>query len=176
MSVRKRRWVTNGLVHEGWQADYFDQAGKRRRKMFGLKKEAEAFLVTARSEVREGVHVADTETVTVAEAGELWIAAKVRAGRERATTGQYRQHLDLHIAPFIGSTKLTSLNVPSVRAFEEKLRDEGRSPAMVRKVLVSLGSLLSDAQERGLIARNVVRDMRGRRRAADSRAEKRART
>jgi len=37
---------------------------------------------------------------------------------------------------------------------------------MVRKALVSLGSLLADAQERGLEARNPVRDMRRARRNA----------
>jgi len=175
MSVRKRKWTTPaGEQREGWQADYVDAKGKRRRKMFDRKKEADAFMVTAASEVREGVHVAEADSVTVAKAGELWIAAKKRSGRERSTTEQYRQHLDLHIEPFIGDTKLTALSVPSIRAFEERLRDEGRSTAMVRKVLVSLGSLIGDAQERGLIARNVVRDMRGRRSAADGRAERRA--
>jgi integrase len=45
---------------------------------------------------------------------------------------------------------------------------------MVRKVRVSLSSLLSDAQERGLVSRNVVRDLRrGRQRGAERRAEKR---
>jgi integrase len=120
------------------------------------------------------VHVAASASCTVRQAGELWIAAVGRAGRERTTVQQYRQHLDLHIAPTIGEVKLTALTPPSLRAFEERLRDTGRSPSMVRKLLVSLGSLLADAQERGLVVRNVVRDIRGRRGNADSRAEKRA--
>ena len=44
---------------------------------------------------------------------------------------------------------------------------------MQRKVLVSLGSLIADAQERGLVARNVVRDMRSRRKGKQERQEKR---
>src|SRR5690606_20553202 len=95
-------------------------------------------------------------------------------GRERSTIDQYRQHLELHIAPFIGATRLNALTLPALRQFEERLLDEGRSPAMVRKVVVSLGSLIADAQERGLVARNVVREMRGRRGSSDRRAEKRA--
>src|SRR5690606_5278051 len=48
------------------------------------------------------------------------------------------------------------------------------SPAMVRKVLVSLGSLLADAQERGLIIRNAVREKaRTRQKGRDKRQEKR---
>lgn len=64
--------------------------------------------------------------------------------------------------------------MPAVRAFEDELRDSGRSPAMVRKVLVSLGSLLADAQERGLVGRNVVREKsRARQKGKDRRHEKR---
>lgn len=176
MSIRKRTWTgADGAERAGWQADYLDAQGVRRRKVFPRKKEAESFLLTARGEVRDGVHVPDSESVTLAEAGRLWLAAKTRAGRERSTTDQYRQHLELHIVPLIGTDRLNTLTVPRIRAFEEKLLDEGRSPAMVRKVLVSLGSLLADAQERGLTARNPVRDMRGRRGTAERRAEKRAR-
>jgi integrase len=47
---------------------------------------------------------------------------------------------------------------------------------MVRKVVGSLGSLLSDAQEQGLAARNPVRDLRrNRRRGKERNAEKRQR-
>lgn len=174
MSVRKRKWSTKGVEREGWQADYIDGQGKRRRKMFARKKDADAFVTGAKVEVRDGVHVADGATITIAEAGRLWIAAKKRAGREQATTEQYRQHLDLHIAPFIGDTKLTAFNAPTLSAFEDRLRDDGRSPAMVRKVRVSLGSLLAHAQRRGLAARNVVREVRGAGDEGEGKAARRA--
>jgi integrase len=87
---------------------------------------------------------------------------------------QYRQQLDLHIAPLIGGLKLSELTAHRVRRFEDTLRDQGRSPVMIRKVLVGLGSLLADAQEQGLCARNPVRDLRrGRRRGKELHAEKR---
>jgi integrase len=44
---------------------------------------------------------------------------------------------------------------------------------MAKKVLVSLGTLIADTQERGLVARNVVRDIKGRRGSAELRQEKR---
>lgn len=175
MSVRKRTWTTKGVEKSAWVVDYADAQGKRRLKTFDRKKEADQFAATATVEVREGVHVADSASATVVQAGRLWVAAKSRAGRERSTVDQYRQHLELHIGPCIGETRLNALTLPALRQFEERLLDEGRSPAMVRKVVVSLGSLLADAQERGLVARNVVREMRGRRGAADTKAAKRAR-
>jgi integrase len=174
MSVRKRKWTSKGVEREAWVVDYVDATGTRRLKTFARKKEADAFSVTAATEVRDGTHVADSASVTVKEAGKLWLAARERAGREATTIAQYKQHLDLHIYPRIGNVKLTGLTAPALRQFEDQLLDDGRSAAMVRKVLVSLGSLLADAQERGLVSRNVVHDMRGRRGTSDRRAEKRA--
>jgi integrase len=160
MSVRKRK----GAFKKPWQVDYRDGQGQRRSKQFATKKDADTFASTAAVEVREGVHVADRATVTVKEAGDFWLASVKAAGLERSTIEQYASHLRLHINPFIGATKLSNLNVPRVRAFADELRHTGRTPAMVRKILVSLGSLLADAQERGLTARNPVRDMRRSRR------------
>lgn len=159
MSIRKREWTTQkGEKKSAWVVDYVDMQGKRRLKTFARKKDADAFEATAKVEVREGVHVADSASATVKEAGELWIKRCEQNGLERGTIVQYRQHLDLHIVPFLGDTLLSRLNVPTVRAFEDRMIDEGRSASMVRKVLVSLGSLLSDAQERGLVMRNAVRE------------------
>jgi integrase len=45
-----------------------------------------------------------------------------------------------------------------VRDFEDRLGKD-RSPAMVRKVMISLSSIVTDAQERGLVAQNVVREL-----------------
>src|SRR5262245_6409440 len=104
--------------------------------------------------------------VAVARAAELWLARCEATGLERTTTTGYRQHVDLHIAPILGALRLSQLTVPLVRGFEDRLRQDGRSPAMVRKVRCSLGALLADAQERGLVAQNVVYSMRKHRRSS----------
>lgn len=174
MSIRKRTWTTAaGEDKTAWVVDYVDQAGKRRLKTFARKKEADAFSATAKVEVREGVHVADSASVTVAKAGLLWIASGENNGLERSTVNQRKRHLELHIKPLIGETLLSKLTVPAAREFEDQLRREGRSPAMTKKVLTSLGSILSDANERGLATRNPVRDMRGSRNGRERRAERR---
>lgn len=175
MSVRKREWVTaKGESKSAWIVDYQDTTGKRRLKTFKLKKQADQFAATATVEVREGVHVADSASVTVKQAGALWQASAQASGLERSSLAQYRQHIDLHIVPLIGDTLLSKLTVPAVRTFEDQLRQQGRSTAMVRKVLVSLGSLLADAQERGLVVRNSVREKsRTRAKGTDRRVERR---
>jgi integrase len=173
MSVRKRKWTTSkGVEQEAWIVDYVDQEKKRHFKTFDKKKDADAYHATVRVDVMAGTHIAPSKSVTVKEAGEKWI--KSSAGLERSTLDQYRQHLDLHIRPFIGGKRLSDLNLPTVRSFEDRLRDYGLSPAMVRKVLTSLSSILADAHERGYVAQNVVRDLRSRRRKGkDRQAEKR---
>lgn len=174
MSVRKRVWTTpKGEEKSAWIADYVDGKGKRRQKTFARKKEADAFAATASVEVREGTHVADSASATVAQAGAFWIASGENAGLERSTVNQRRRHLRLHIEPLLGTTLLSRLSVPVIRGFEDDLRAAGVSAAMVRKVLVSLGGILADAQERGLVAKNPVRDMRARRGSSERRAEKR---
>src|SRR5271166_2898704 len=184
MSVRKRAWTTSkGVEKEAWVVDYVDQAGKRRLKTFTKKKAADSFAATDNVEIRAGIHTPDSASKTIAEAGRLWIETGEQAGLERATLEAYRQHLRLHIQPYLGNVKLSQLSAPMVREFEDALTrgdmPEGAAPqprsrAMVRKVRVSLSSLLSDAQERGHVSRNVVRDLRkARRRGAERQAERR---
>lgn len=175
MSVRKRTWRTaKGEEKTAWVVDYVDRKGTRRLKTFAKKKDADSFAATASVEVREGTHVADRDTVTVRKAGELWIASGQNAELERSTINQRKRHLKFHIEPFIGDVLLSKLAVPAVRDFEDRLRAEGRSPAMVKKAVGSLGSILADAIERGLATRNPVRDISGRRKGT-ARREGRAR-
>jgi integrase len=184
MSVRKRAWATSkGEQKEAWVVDYVDQTGTRRLKTFAKKKAADNFSATANVEIRAGIHTADSASITIAQAGKLWLETGDKAGLERSTLAAYRQHLKLHIEPYLGNVKLSQLSAPMVREFEDRLArgdmPEGaaaqpRTRAMVRKVRVSLSSLLSDAQERGLVSRNVVRDLRRTRaRGVERKAERR---
>jgi integrase len=174
MSVRRRSWKTQkGEMKEAWIVDYADQHGDRHIKTFARKKDADAHHARVAVDVAAGLHTADSRSITVAEAGRLWIESGEAAKLERTTLEYYQQHIDHHIAPMIGTVKLAQLTAPAVREFEDRLRAD-RSPAMVRKALGSLGAILADAQERGLVAQNVVRSLRGRRRRGkDRRADRR---
>src|SRR5262245_50081765 len=156
MSVRKREWVSpSGEKNSAWVVDYVDGSGTRRNKQFKRKADAEAFRDRTGVDVRAGVHTPDHKSPTVAQAGQLWLQTKENAGLERTTLKSYREHLALHIVPLIGNTKLSQLTVPLARSFEDTLSID-RSPAMVTKVLTSLGALVQDAMERGLVAQNIV--------------------
>ena len=138
---------------------YTDQSGKRRIKSFKRRRDAESYHATVAVAVRTGVHVPDSQSIMVAEAGQLWLAGCEAAGLERSTLDSYRQHVELHIVPLLRAVKLSQLSVPMVRGFEDALRKD-RSPAMVRKAIGSLGAILADAQDRGLVAQNVLRGLR----------------
>ncbi|WMT88668.1 site-specific integrase [Pelagibacterium sp. 26DY04] len=174
MAVKKRVWTTaKGEHREAWVVDYRDGNKKRRLKTFAKKRDADAFAASSKIQLKDGTHIPDRAGVTIAQAGELWIEAAQLAGREQTTIAQYRQHLDLHIKPLIGEMRITTLTIAQARQFSDDLRAKV-SPAMVRKVMTSLGSLIGDAIERGLATNNVVRDLRTRRGAIDNRAAKRA--
>src|SRR5689334_2492729 len=91
-SVRKRTWTTGGKVKTAWVVDYFDQHGKRRLKTFETKKAADAWRVTAQHEVRQGIHTPASVSLTIGEAGDLWLVQAETDGLEPSTLMQYRQH------------------------------------------------------------------------------------
>ena len=152
MSVRKRI-LPSGEVR--WLCDYRDGGGTRRFKQFKSRKEADAFRDKTGVDVRAGVHVADAASITVAQAGELWLQ------RCQARRAGSRDAAKLQSAPSpahrdaLGTVKLSRLTRPDVESFRDKLL-ETRSRTTAIKVLVSLKSLLSDAQRRGLVAQNVA--------------------
>ena len=167
MSVRKRTWKSpSGEPREAWVVDYVDQHGDRHIKTFAKKRDADAHHAIVGVAVRAGTHTADSKSVTVAKAAELWLESCEAAGLERT----YDRRLPAACRRCTsrrcsGALRLSQLTVPLVRGFEDRLRRDGRSPAMVRKARRSLGGILADAQERGLVAQNVVYSLRKNRRS-----------
>ena len=190
MSIRKRKWETaNGETRECYLVQYstaeLDSRGKRKRhvKFFDRKKDADAFHAQVRVDIGKGVHVPESKSITVEAAGRNWIDSC--GDLERTTLDGYRQHLNLHIVPYLGGVKLSALNVAIVREWQDKLRKgtpapgqadaEPRTADLVKRVTTSLGSLIGDAVERGHVGTNVVRNLRAsRKRGKERKAERRA--
>jgi integrase len=173
VSVRKRIWkAPSGEPREAWVVDYVDQQGDRHLKTFAKKRDADAHHAIVGVAVRAGMHTADSKSVTVAKAAELWLDSCEAARLERASLVAYRQVVDLHIAPVLGGLRLSQLTVPLVRGFEDRLHRDGRSASMVRRARRLLGAILADAQERGLVAQNVVRSLGRHKRRQDERRQK----
>jgi integrase len=159
-AIRKRTWTNSrGEPQQAWLVDYRDSAGKRRAKQFSRKRDAEAWATSAAWQVSQGVHTADSQSVTVATAAELWIKRAEAEGRERSTVKQYRELARLHIIPLIGAEKLSRLTMPAVEAFRDALV-ASRSRAMAGKAVRALSSVLTEAQRRGLVAQNVAKGVK----------------
>jgi integrase len=102
MSVRKRTWNTaKGEPREAWIVDYADITGRRHIRGFNLRKDAIAYEAKVRVDIKTGVHVAPSLSPTVQQAAEHRL--KGGAHLEKATLKTYREHVVLHIVPFLGS-------------------------------------------------------------------------
>jgi integrase len=155
-TIRKRAWTTGkGEKREAWRVRYVDQHGKTCTRQFDLKRDAEAFRVKAQGQVAAGTHTADSASITIAQAADLWIAKAERANRDRGTLKGYRELRDRHIVPLIGMTKLSRLTTPDVVGFRDGLL-ETRSIAMTRKAVRALSMILNVAMEKGKVAQNVA--------------------
>ena len=164
MAIRKRSWKKpNGETGEAWVVDY-QANGKRHIKTFKTKKEATAFRDATGVEVRQGRHVADSVSITVAEAGAVWIKA-CELGRgdntpcERATLANYKAYLKHHIVPAIGKVKLNQLTRGNVAAFRDHLLTK-LSRSLAKKVFICFGGILSEAELRGYVGSNVAANVK----------------
>ena len=109
---------------------------------------------------------------TVHDACLSWIKTSIRNELERSTLKAYRSHVNIHIDPRIGSLLLADLSRSDVRDFMYGMLDDGVSRAHVKKVMVSLRSILSEAVEREWVSHNVAIDVKLRRKARTAEDEK----
>lgn len=107
----------------------------------------------------KGLHVADSQSVTVSVAADIWIKSAEGKGRERGTIDQYKQLRDHHIVPLIGSEKLSKLTTAKVVSFADELLAT-RSEDLTHKALRALSRILIEAKRRGLVAQNVAADVK----------------
>ena len=115
MSVRKRVWTTRkGERKEAWIVDYA-VSGERHIETFERKKDADAREAEVTVNVGKGTHIAPNKTPTVREAGRRWLEGCHHI--ERATAVTHRQHLHLHIDPYLCPVRLANLTAgdPPVR-------------------------------------------------------------
>lgn len=162
-AIRKRSWTSpSGEEKTAWQVDYRDTGGKRRSKQFARKKEAEAWLVSAAWQVSQGTHTADSQSITVAKAGELWLKRAKRENLETSTYNAYDQHVRLHIKPMCGDKKLSQLTKPIVEGYRDQLMEKLSRPMAIR-VLRSLTAIIDGAQSGGYVAQNVASTVKVRR-------------
>ena len=155
-SIRKRTWTSGGKLNEAWVIDYFDRAGKRRLVTCEKKKDADAKLTEIKNELAQGIHTPASQSRTIVDLGDLWLAQAVADGLEVSTVKQYRTHLEKHIKPFLGVRKLADFHPADTQAFRSLLRSNGRSDALIKKIVTSLFGIAAYAANNGLHSHNPV--------------------
>ena len=163
-TTSKRTWTTkSGKKRTGWQLSYIDDKGNQVRRLFKTKGKADEERVRIEGEIAEGVHIPDRDAATVLDLAKAFLRdfeklVKTQK-RERSTLRGYRQHVDLHIAPFpIAKLKLSRLSGPECAAFARDL-ETTRSDDMAKRVFSTLRTILKFGITVGLCNRNPAGDM-----------------
>ena len=135
--------VTYDDNRQKWKVDFRDQNNKRRRKWFKLKRDADKYHRDKLDEVGKGTYMAEREIPTFKEVAAAFLEAKAQEVRD-TTLEQYRQHIECHINPILGETRLDLLLYDELEKYTKAKIKEGRiSYATIRKTLTTLGAVLA---------------------------------
>lgn len=183
-SIRKRSWTTAKGEKTVWFVDFYDAAGKRRRKQFATKRAADAYRVEAEWQLRGGTFRADASKVTIEQLAARFLEhceGRMARGERmtRQTLDAYRGHIRNYIAPDerhaerakyspnlrpfdggVGFSKIHNLTSRGVSDFRDRLRSAGVSVATTRKILKTLQLMFAFAISRDLTASNPARGVR----------------
>jgi integrase len=136
-SIRKRILPSGA---DRWLVSYRDGSGQRRFKQFKKKTDAERWMHRTVVDVSQGIHTASSQSVTVNEAGEVFIRSRELAGRQPVTIDDYCSLLKNHIYPELGGIRLSDLTSPGLIQVRDKMLGE-KSTSLVRRIfkLLSMG-------------------------------------
>ena len=153
----------NGESYLVWVQRYKDAGGKWRLKTFERQKEAIEFRTTVSVEVRDNLHVPDSETATVAAACKLYLQHAERRHRD-GEIGDTRLRLlrssvNRHIVPVLGAKKLNRLTFAEVEQLHVAMRAKGLKPVTAKAYLTNLALIETYARKRGLTKQRVVSDV-----------------
>ncbi len=151
---RRKRWraritveTSEGVrrIHLGW---------------FKTRDEAHAALVEALSRGGRRRLSLDADRVKVAEYLEDWLENTSRVNVTPGIQRQRETHVREHIAPYIGSEKLSELRSVHVRVVKQELLDKGLAASTAGYVLGTLSTALNQAVDDELIPRNPARSVK----------------
>lgn len=157
----------------GYIADYYTPEGKRKRRVFKLKREAEAHLTEVASSTRDGSYVdpANAKGVTVAALHKSWlkvIATKGATGRRGctlSTKATYEKIYRNQIKPHWEYRPIGSIKQGEVTDWLDAMTMADGSPASdsaKSKALKQLSRMFDYAVTEGLLGKNPARNRAGR--------------
>ncbi len=166
MPKRKRRIVVRFRDNrQGWELDYLDHSGRRRRPVFATEQAALDEAARVSRELAQGAPSVDDPDTTLATYADRWLAGG--GGEiEPKTLASYRQLLTLHVLPVLGSLKVRDIRRRHVKGLLMSKRagrlqrekgkgsehaNSGYSKNTVRLIKAALSSVLTDAIDDGYL-------------------------
>lgn len=160
-SVAKRNWTHKGVKAEAWVVRYLDDKGVRRSKQFDLKRDADAFKRRAERELQDGLHTADTESLTLAQVAPEFLAftdQRFADGRIGAARHKKLHHMvKVRCLPLMGSKTLNKWEMRDVeKLFRDLIAERGVKAITARETIFDLKLLQDFAIKRGYMKRRPV--------------------
>jgi integrase len=150
-----------------WVIDFYDQYGKRRWKTMPegtTKKKAREELRKTEDSIQKGSYLAPAKVPVFSSekdkkgVAEIWLKAK-KPDIRYSTFRNYEGHITNHLRPYFGAIRITRINYTSIERFIQHCQDEGVSIPTLKKVLRTLGAIMTYACKRRFIDYNPVRDI-----------------
>jgi hypothetical protein len=137
----------------GWEVDYRDIDGARRRPLFLTEEAAHEFATGVFRRAGQPLPAIQDREVTLRDYAARWLAV-VEADRAPNTYRSYAERLKRHVLPALGHLKLRSVHRSHIKAFLAEKRRQGHSKNSVRLMKAPLSVLLSEAVDDGIIPVN----------------------
>ena len=178
-TILKRSWVTDGgETRIAWRVNFVNNHGKRERKTFASRREADDFRIKVEGQVQQGLYRPDATKVSLKEVADLYLDSCKRRmeRRERMTRRNYEVysgHVRNYICPDIArhakgkepsrliaftkglnTVKLSQLTPGRVEQFRDDLRDAGVSVTTTRRILGTLAQVLRYAISKDYVSVN----------------------
>lgn len=165
-SVRKREWEHNGVKKSAWVVDYKDPTtGKRKlyTPTSGLKKDAETAKRRIESEIEQGVHTPQSESMTLGEAIDQFLRHCDTRRKKGTMTGNgyasYAYGLGERMwTAALLKKKIVNLTSEDIQVRVDALVAEGLSSNTVSRAYVSMVGLLKHCVAKKWIKRNILID------------------
>jgi integrase len=163
-------WKRKGRKSKPWVADYLDANGLRRRLAAATKEEAQAHLVEKTRESREIGPTASDREITVKAYSAIWFR-RTEQDWKFSTRKAYAYALRTHILPAFGNVRVRDLSKPHVKFFLDEKQEAKLSRATITHLRAVLSSMLSEAVDDGLVARNVAFSVRRKKRTTQGQSD-----
>lgn len=133
-------------------ADYYDSTGKRTRKSFRTKEEADRF--EARGRLDRAMHTEGSNpNPLLADYGPVWLQRK-QPFLKPATFKSYETNWRVHVLPAFGDVPMRSITRARIKAFLGQKLEERLDRLSVGTILAILRNILNEAREDGILQAN----------------------